>query len=155
MSSETNKTVSRRFFEEVFNRRNVLLVDELIAPDFINHNASIQVRGAEGVKRGVMAQFQVFPDIHTIIEDIIDEGRPLEHPERMGEDRLFPEEEVLLVDPSPHPLSHPRRRNQCDDLHEPLNPPGAGGRMPQKIKRLCASIKAPSIPGQRKKPNQI
>jgi predicted SnoaL-like aldol condensation-catalyzing enzyme len=74
MSSKNNKEIVIRFFEEVFNGRNIQLVDEFIAPDFINHNASIKVRGAEGVKRGVLAQFQAFPDIHTTIEDIIAEG---------------------------------------------------------------------------------
>lgn len=62
------------FYKDVFNRRNLSLVDELISPTFINHNASIHVRGPEGIKRFVMAQFQAFPDIHTAIDDIITEG---------------------------------------------------------------------------------
>jgi predicted SnoaL-like aldol condensation-catalyzing enzyme len=74
MPVESNKAIVCRFFEEVFNRRNISLVDELVLPTFINHNASIQVRGVEGVKRGIMAQFALFPDIHTTIEDIIAEG---------------------------------------------------------------------------------
>ena len=74
MTTESNKAVVSRFFEEVFNKRNLALVDELVAPYFCNHNASIQVRGVEGVKRGMLAQFEAFPDIHTSIEDLIAEG---------------------------------------------------------------------------------
>jgi len=74
MKAESNKVIVCWFFEEVFNQRNISLVDELVSPDFVNHNASIHVRGPEGVKRGVTAQFQAFPDIHTTIEDIIAEG---------------------------------------------------------------------------------
>ena len=74
MPVEYNKVIVRRFFEEVFNQRNIVLVDELVSPGFFNHNSSIQVRGAEGVKRGIKAQFEAFPDIHTAIEDIIAEG---------------------------------------------------------------------------------
>lgn len=74
MTTKSNKKVVNRFFEEVFNKRNLELVDEFISPNFINHNSSMHVRGAEGVKRGCMAQFKAFPDIHTTIEDIIAEG---------------------------------------------------------------------------------
>ncbi len=74
MSVKANKAIVSRFFEEVFNKRNIVLVDEMVAPNFLNHNASIQLRGQEGVKQSAAAQFKAFPDIHTTIEDIIAEG---------------------------------------------------------------------------------
>jgi predicted SnoaL-like aldol condensation-catalyzing enzyme len=74
MTTKSNKAIVSRFFEEVFNKRNLELVDEFISPNFINHNSSMHVRDAEGVKRGFKAQFEAFPDIHTTIEDIIAEG---------------------------------------------------------------------------------
>ncbi len=74
MSAETNKAIVRRLFEEVYNRRNLAAMDEFIAPDYVNHNASFQVRGPEGAKRAAAAQFEAFPDLHTTIEDIIAEG---------------------------------------------------------------------------------
>jgi predicted ester cyclase len=49
-------------------------MDEFIAPDYVNHNASFQVRGPEGAKRAAAAQFEAFPDLHSTIEDIIAEG---------------------------------------------------------------------------------
>ncbi|HVP20898.1 MAG TPA: ester cyclase [Anaerolineaceae bacterium] len=74
MSIETNKAIVRRIFEEIFNNRNFPVVDELIAPDYINHNVSLAVQGPEGVKKMAIAQFKAFPDLHTTIEDIIAEG---------------------------------------------------------------------------------
>ena len=74
MSEKTNKIIVNRFFEEVFNGRNLALIDDLISPAFTNHNASLKVQSAEGVKRAVAAQFAAFPDIHTTIEDMIVEG---------------------------------------------------------------------------------
>ena len=37
--SEQNKALARRFYDEVFNRRNLHAMDELCAPDIIDHNA--------------------------------------------------------------------------------------------------------------------
>lgn len=74
MTTKSNKKAVNRFFEEVFNKRNLALVDEFVSPNFINHNSSMKVRGVEGVKHCIKAQFEAFPDIHTTIEDIIAEG---------------------------------------------------------------------------------
>jgi predicted SnoaL-like aldol condensation-catalyzing enzyme len=74
MSIETNKAIVQRVFDELFNHRNLAVVDQYIAPGYLNHNASIQVRGPEAVKRLAVAQFEAFPDFHTTIEDIIAEG---------------------------------------------------------------------------------
>lgn len=73
-ATETNKAIVRRFFEEAFNQRNLALVDEFVAPEYINRNPSIQIAGPAGVKRALTAQFETFPDIHTTIEDIVAEG---------------------------------------------------------------------------------
>ena len=35
--SEQNKTNMRRFYDEVFNAGNTNVVDELVAPDFVDH----------------------------------------------------------------------------------------------------------------------
>jgi len=74
MSAETNKAIVRRFFEEVFNKRNLALVDEFVAPNYTNHNSPIQISGLEGAKRTITAELEAFPDLHTTIEDIIAEG---------------------------------------------------------------------------------
>ena len=39
MSDAENKANFRRTYEEMFNQRNLAIADELIAPEFINHEA--------------------------------------------------------------------------------------------------------------------
>jgi predicted ester cyclase len=74
MSAKKNKEIVIRFFEEVFNHRNIDYLEGRIAPNYTNHNFSFQVQGPEGIKRAVEAQFKAFPDLHTTLEDIIAEG---------------------------------------------------------------------------------
>ncbi len=75
MSTEDNKAIVRRFFEEVFNRQNLAVLDELVSSDFIHGQPGRVLRGAEffnEVKSGV--HFLAFPDLHITIEDMIAEG---------------------------------------------------------------------------------
>ncbi len=72
--AEQNKLAVRRFFEEVFNQRKLDLIEEFIAPEYINHNSLSPVSGPEGVRRINAAEFEAFPDIQTTIEDMIAEG---------------------------------------------------------------------------------
>jgi predicted SnoaL-like aldol condensation-catalyzing enzyme len=74
MSAIKNKEIVTRFFEEVFNQRNIEYIEGRVATDYTNHNASFQVKGPEGIKRAIEAQFKEFPDLHTTLEDIIAEG---------------------------------------------------------------------------------
>jgi predicted SnoaL-like aldol condensation-catalyzing enzyme len=74
MSVIKNKEIVTRFFEEMFHQRNIEYIEGRVATDYTNHNASIQVRGPDGLKRAVEAQFKAFPDLHTTLEGIIAEG---------------------------------------------------------------------------------
>jgi steroid delta-isomerase-like uncharacterized protein len=75
MSAEENKAIVRRFWG-VWEEGNIDLVDELLAPDYINHTPASpdQPTGPEGVK-GVVAMFRsAIPDLRVVIEDMIAEG---------------------------------------------------------------------------------
>jgi len=48
MSLEENKAIVRRFIEEL-NKRNIAIMDELMAPAMIHH--TLQVRGLEEYKQ--------------------------------------------------------------------------------------------------------
>lgn len=74
MSLEENKAIIRRLFEAE-NKRNLAILDELIAPDFIEgRNTPFELRGPEGYKQFVTVLFKGFPDWHETIEDMIAEG---------------------------------------------------------------------------------
>ncbi|HEY1297935.1 MAG TPA: ester cyclase [Chloroflexota bacterium] len=76
MSNEMTKAIARRVWEEVFNKRNLALADELLAPEAINHEAppGVESRGPEGLKGAVRWLSAAFPDMHMAIDDVIAEG---------------------------------------------------------------------------------
>ena len=71
MSLEENKAVIHRLVE-AFNKHNVALLDEFIAPDFVDH--TLQLQGLESYKKFENMFIEAFPDYHETIEDIIAEG---------------------------------------------------------------------------------
>jgi steroid delta-isomerase-like uncharacterized protein len=66
-----NKAIVRRLYE-VFDKRNLDLLDKLIAPDYIDHPR--QFKGLETYKQHLTSFFKSFPDSHETIENIIAEG---------------------------------------------------------------------------------
>ena len=75
MSTETNKAIARRVFEEVFNAGNLDLIDELASADVVIHYGGAEpVRGLDSYKRAFSASQPAFPDMHFAIEDLIAEG---------------------------------------------------------------------------------
>jgi predicted ester cyclase len=75
MSAEENKAIVRRFIEEFYNRGNLDIADELVAPNFVVHDAVTGVEaGIEDNKRRVAELLAAFSDIHFSIEEQIAEG---------------------------------------------------------------------------------
>ena len=74
MSTEDNKAVIRRGIEEIWNQKNVAILDEIAAPDYISHSPAITTRGLEQYKQLLMMYFTAFPDLNLTIEDQIAEG---------------------------------------------------------------------------------
>ena len=75
MSIEENKAVVLRWFAEL-DRGNLDIVDELIAPDYVDHNPALPnlPAGREGVRQYVRILKAAFPDAAHTIDDIIAEG---------------------------------------------------------------------------------
>src|ERR671921_1770592 len=75
MSAEENKVVLRRLIEEVYNRGNLDMADELLAPDYVDHTwPPGKYAGREGLKRSVAKQRAAYSDLHINIEEQIAEG---------------------------------------------------------------------------------
>ena len=76
MSAEENKAIARRLFEEVFNRRNLAVADELLTLESLNHDDPHEVGrvGSEPLKGVVQMLTAAFPDFQMTIEDLIAEG---------------------------------------------------------------------------------
>jgi steroid delta-isomerase-like uncharacterized protein len=75
-TEETNKAQFRRTYEEMFNQGNLANVDELIAPDCINHEVppGMNNRGPESMCQVVTMLRTAFPDLHFTIEELVAEG---------------------------------------------------------------------------------
>ena len=74
MSTEENKRIARRFYEEVVSTGNVSLLDELISPgyeevmDGVRHPV-----GLEGARAHVVGVRQTYPDLRIAVD--LDGGR--------------------------------------------------------------------------------
>lgn len=75
MSTEENKAVMRRFYEEVFNKKNIALLGEFVAPNAIDHAVPPELpAGIEGSRQFISMYLTAFPDLHLTVEDQIAEG---------------------------------------------------------------------------------
>lgn len=77
MSTEANKAIIRRFFEEAFEKGNLAVLDEIVAPNQVNGGPGAlpgMPSGPEGSKMLVSAYRNAFPDLHFTIEEQIAEG---------------------------------------------------------------------------------
>jgi predicted ester cyclase len=82
MSTEENKAIVRKVFEEVFNKGNVATVDQLFAPNFVVHldyPSNVPVpseyqQSLEELKQFVSQFRTTFPDLYYTVELQIAEG---------------------------------------------------------------------------------
>jgi steroid delta-isomerase-like uncharacterized protein len=74
MSTEDNKTLVRRFYEDAFNQRNLALVDELCSTTHVFHNPPTTLHGREEFKQLLSVYLTAFPDARFTVEDEIAEG---------------------------------------------------------------------------------
>ncbi|HEY3344575.1 MAG TPA: ester cyclase [Anaerolineaceae bacterium] len=75
MNIDQNKELLRRFSAEILNQGNMVVADQIIAPDYLNHNpVPGQAPGLEGFKRSITSMRMAFPDLNETIEAIIAEG---------------------------------------------------------------------------------
>jgi steroid delta-isomerase-like uncharacterized protein len=73
--AEQNKVICRRFLEEVVNEGNQAVADELVGPDFVDHNPLPGLPpNRDGFKQSFIIFRSVFPDLKYTIEDMIAEG---------------------------------------------------------------------------------
>lgn len=76
MSTDENKAVVRRFVEAVINQQQLEVIDELVAADFIEHDALPPdiPPGSAGQKRYMAMFLHAFPDLHIAVKQAVAEG---------------------------------------------------------------------------------
>lgn len=74
-SIEVGKEVARRFLEDVLTRGDVAAVDELLTPDFVDHQPFPGVPPTrDGLKQAIPLFRAAFPDGAFVVEDLFAEG---------------------------------------------------------------------------------
>ena len=74
MSAEQNKQVVGRLFNEAMNQRRFELLNEIIAPEFVNHGMPGAQQGPEGMRQILQGFLDAFPDMKITVEHIVAEG---------------------------------------------------------------------------------
>jgi steroid delta-isomerase-like uncharacterized protein len=76
MSTEANRALIRRLFEEVWNKGNVAAAEAVASPNWIAHGnlPGQEMPGLVGVRRFISIYRTAFPDMHVTIEDQVAEG---------------------------------------------------------------------------------
>lgn len=78
MSTEVYKAMDRRVVDEIINKGNMAVADELFASEYVYHGPGGQeLNGPEGFKQLITIYRTAFPDIHMTIEDMVAEGDKL------------------------------------------------------------------------------
>jgi steroid delta-isomerase-like uncharacterized protein len=72
-TTEANIAIFRHAIEQGWNRGNLAAIDELFAPDFVEHQAGIKP-GRAGVKASIQELRSAFTDFHLQVEDAIADG---------------------------------------------------------------------------------
>lgn len=76
MSTEHNKQLVLRWKDEIWNKRNLNIIDELYAPDYRGHMAAAPepIQGREGLKHLFATLFAAFDDIRLTSQFLVAEG---------------------------------------------------------------------------------
>jgi|SRR5579884_1036589 steroid delta-isomerase-like uncharacterized protein len=75
MSIEQNKSIARQFFEDAYNTGNVDLLEQLLAPTYVDEKAPPGTpSGPQGIAEVITMFRRAFPDLRFTIEDQIAEG---------------------------------------------------------------------------------
>jgi steroid delta-isomerase-like uncharacterized protein len=72
--SDENKALIRRWFDEVWNRRLVASIDQLLAHDAVIHGLGPDLRGPDGFKTFYTAYCNAFPDVSIHLDALVAEG---------------------------------------------------------------------------------
>jgi len=75
MSTEENKAIVLRWFEESFNKGNLAAMDECVAPDYVDHIIPPPATpGVTSFKRRTAALRAAFPDLQFTVEVLLAEA---------------------------------------------------------------------------------
>ena len=72
MSTEDNKALVQRFFEEVINQKNLAALDQFVSPTAVNHTVPSGL--PQGPSQFLSLHLTAFPDVKATVEDLLADG---------------------------------------------------------------------------------
>ena len=75
MSAEENEALVRRYFEEAWVKRNLAAVDELMVPNYVEHQIPDgRLTSRHSLKQLLAMYYKAFPDMKSVLHDILAQG---------------------------------------------------------------------------------
>ncbi len=75
MSIAENKILIEKYIDEIWNKGNMNIIDELTSPGYVRYvTLPDMTLNQEGQKKRIAAFRKAFPDVHVTIEDLVAEG---------------------------------------------------------------------------------
>jgi steroid delta-isomerase-like uncharacterized protein len=74
MTPEERKDLIRRTFDELFNKGNLDVCDEVYAANCSFHDPSLPVQGVAGLKERTRQLREAQPDLHVDVHDVLVDG---------------------------------------------------------------------------------
>lgn len=68
------ETLIRRIYEEIINQKRIELVDELFAPDYVDHGPTGDLPGPDAFRATLRGWLAAVPDVHCTVENLICDG---------------------------------------------------------------------------------
>ena len=76
MSMEENKTLVQEFLDQVWNKGNLAVIEDMLAADYVHHVPSQGTLppGPAAYRQVATAYLAAFPDLHTTFELVMADG---------------------------------------------------------------------------------
>jgi len=72
MSTQDNKALVQRFFEEVINQKNLAALDQFVSPTAVNHTVPSGL--PPGPSQFLILHLTAFPDVKATVVDLLADG---------------------------------------------------------------------------------
>lgn len=72
---EKNKAITRLFYNEVFNKHNIAMIDSIVSPDYIEHQTDVDyAANRKGLIKEFADYFKGFPDANITVHFMVAEN---------------------------------------------------------------------------------
>jgi len=72
MTTDDNKALVQRFFDEIINQKNLAALDQFVSPNAINHTVPTGL--PQGPSQFLGLHLNAFPDLNVTVEDLLADG---------------------------------------------------------------------------------